>query len=94
MESRLSNEVEDPLYRIFEEHLHSGLYDGMPQDQFVRDVVDYYWKTLRMGGHVPHQMQEQLIVDLSRDVQDMLRTKIYGHYGIGEYNRIRRKKIS
>jgi hypothetical protein len=92
MEARLSTEVEDPLYRIFEEHLHSGLYDELPQDQFVRDVVDYYWKMLMMGGHIPHKMQEQLQVDLQQDVREMLKSKIYGHFGIGEYNRIRREK--
>jgi hypothetical protein len=83
---------EDPLYRIFEEHLHSGLYDETPVDQFVRDVVDFYYTSLNRIGHVPHRLQEPLKIDLIQDVQEMLRLKIYGHYGIGEYNRFRRKK--
>jgi len=92
MEAQLSIEVEDPLYAIFEQHLHSGLYDEMPQDKFVQDVVDYYWKTLTLSGHIPHGMQKSLETDLTLDVKDMLKSKIYGHFGIGEYNRTRREK--
>ncbi|MGZ3721824.1 MAG: hypothetical protein ACXVA9_02760 [Bdellovibrionales bacterium] len=92
MEARLSTGLEDPLYRIFEEHLHSGMYDALPADHFVRDVVDFYWKTMSFDGHVPHAMKETLKTDLSQEVQEMLKTKIYGHFGIGEYNRIRRSK--
>ncbi len=83
---------DDPLYQVFEDHLHSGLYDEQPAETFVRDVVDFYWSTLIKSGHIPQRMHEMLKVDLFQDVQDMLRAKIYGHYGIGEYNRIRRKK--
>ncbi len=94
METRLSTGLEDRLYMIFEEHLHSGMYDTLPAEQFVRDVVDFYWKTMSFDGSVPLAMKETLKVDLSQDVQEMLKTKIYGHFGIGEYNRIRRKKSS
>ncbi len=90
----MSTGLEDPLYQIFEEHLHSGLYDEVPIDQFVRDVVDYYWNDLIKMGHVPQRWHEALRSDLAADVQEMLKVKIYGHYGIGEYNRLRRKKIS
>lgn len=86
--------TDDPLYAIFEEHLHSGLYDEVPLEQFVRDVVDYYVKELGRTGHVPHRWHESLRTDLAADVQEMLKVKIYGHYGIGEYNRQRRKKSS
>ena len=78
---------DDPLYQVFEEHLHSGMYDEQPVETFVRDVVDFYWSTLVKTGHIPQRMHEMLKVDLFQDVQDMLRAKIYGHYGIGEYNR-------
>jgi hypothetical protein len=94
MEPRLSTGLEDPLYAIFEEHLHSGLYDEQPVENFVRDVVEYYFKSLTDNGHVPHKMRDSLRMDLGQDVVDMLKTKIYGHYGIGEYNNIRRKKSS
>ena len=90
----MSTPHDDPLYQIFEEHLHSGVYDETPVEQFVRDVVDLYWNKLSSRGHIPHRLQEPLKVDLVQDVQDMLRLKIYGHYGIGEYNRTRRKKTS
>jgi hypothetical protein len=81
---------EDPLYQVFEEHLHSGLYDELPVDQFIRDVVDFYWTSLHRTGYVPHKLHEPLMMDFVQDVQDMLKLKIYGHYGIGEYNRSRR----
>lgn len=85
---------EDPLYQVFEEHLHSGLYDDQPVETFVRDVVDFYWSRLTKSGHVPQGLHEVLKVDLTQDVQEMLRAKIYGHFGIGEYNRVRLKKPS
>lgn len=85
---------DDPLYVIFEEHLHSGLYDEVPLEQFIRDVVDYYIQDLNRKGHVPHKWHEILRTDLAHDVQEMLKAKIYGNYGIGEYNRTRRKKTS
>lgn len=83
---------DDPLYRIFEEHLHSGLYDQQPTETFVRDVSDAYLKTLLNAGHIPYRLVEPLRNDLVTDVQDMLRVKIYGHYDIGEYNRHRQTK--
>ncbi|MBX3023190.1 MAG: hypothetical protein KF799_16065 [Bdellovibrionales bacterium] len=87
-------QLDDPLYQVFEEHLHSGLYDEQPVENFVRDVVDFYWTALRQRGHIPQRMQDVIRVDLTQDVQDMLRAKIYGHYGIGEYNKVRRTKSS
>ncbi len=87
-------QLDDPLYQVFEEHLHSGLYDDQPIETFVRDVVDFYWTALLRGGHIPHRLQDIIRNDLSQDVQEMLRAKIYGHYGIGEYNSLRRKKSS
>ena len=88
----MSTLPDDPLYQIFEEHLHSGQYDDQPVENFVRDVVDAYWRNLQRRGHIPQRMHEAMRVDLLQDVTDMLRTKIYGHYGIGEYNQFRRKK--
>lgn len=90
----MSTPSDDPLYQIFEEHLHSGLYDDQPVETFVRDVVDFYWSSLRKAGHIPHRMHDVIKADLTQDVQDMLRAKIYGHFGIGEYNRLRRQKSS
>ena len=90
----MSTGLEDPLYQIFEEHLHSGLYDDVPLERFVKDVVDFYWLVLMRTGNIPQRMQEPLKIDLAQDVQEMLKVKIYGNYGIGEYNRIRRKKSS
>lgn len=89
-----TTQLDDPLYQIFEEHLHSGLYDEQPVEAFVRDVVDFYFSALSKNGHIPHRMHEVIRVDLIQDVQEMLRAKIYGHYGIAEYNKVRRKKSS
>jgi hypothetical protein len=85
---------DDPLYRVFEEHLHSGLYDERPVEHFVRDVVDFYWQNITRSGHVPQRLQEPLKMDLLQDVTDMLKVKIYGHFGIAEYNRIRLRRTS
>ncbi len=90
----MSISPDDTLYRIFEEHLHSGLYDDQPPEVFVNDVVDYYLKKLNTSGHIPYRMRKVLQIDLIQDVLDMLRTKIYGHYGIAEYNRIRKARNS
>ncbi len=90
----MSMNVDDPLYQIFEQHLHSGLYDAQPVEAFVRDVVEFYFYNLMKTGNIPHHTQDDLREDLSQDVQEMLRAKIYGHFGIGEYNRVRRKKTS
>lgn len=85
-------QLDDPLYRVFEEHLHSGLYDQKPVESFVIDVVEFYWRELQNQGHIPQRLEETIRVDLLQDVQDMLRVKIYGHFGIGDYNRGRRSK--
>ena len=74
--------------------MHSGLSDDQPVEIFVRDVVDFYFTTLTRAGNVPQNLHESLKGDLAQDVQDMLRAKIYGHYGIGEYNRVRRKRLA
>jgi hypothetical protein len=88
----MSISVDDPLYRVFENYLHSGIYDDQPLEIFVRDVVDQYWADITKTGHIPQRLRDLIRVDLTQDVQDMLRAKIYGHYGIGEYNRLRSKK--
>jgi len=90
----MSIHLDDPLYQIFEQHLHSGLYDDLPVEKFVSDVTEYYWLALKKTGNIPQRMHETLRVDIGQDVQDMLRAKIYGHFGIAEYNRQRRAKVS
>lgn len=87
----MSTQPDDPLYKVFEDHLHSGLYDDRPVEAFIQDVVDFYFVTLNRMGHVPQRMHETMRVDLVQDVQDMLRVKTYGHYGIRDYNIARKK---
>ena len=90
----MSTQHQDALYDIFVDHLHSGLYDDKPVEQFVRDVVESYWRLLAGRNAFTAAMEDYVKVDLAQDVQEMLRAKIYGHYGISEYNRVRRKKTS
>jgi hypothetical protein len=85
---------EDPLYSIFEEHLHSGLYDDQAEEVFLADVVDFYIQKIKGNGFVPYRIHEHLRNDLAVEVRDMLRAKIYGYHGIGAYNRARDKKSS
>ena len=89
----MSYTVDDPLYTIFEEHLHSGVYDDAKVDKFIEDVVEFYLINLNQGGHIPLQMVDKLRQDLSVDVQDMLRVKTYGHTGIAAYNQARRRRF-
>ncbi len=90
----MSTQLDDPLYIVFEQHLHSGLYDDQPIEKFIKDVVDFYWESINRQGHVPHRMHDLMKLDLLQDVHDMLRAKTYGHFGIGEYNKMRRLKTS
>lgn len=85
---------DDPLYRIFEEHLHSGLYDEQPEEVFLADVVDFYIQVLHTKGYISLRVLEHLRNDLASDVKEMLQAKIYGHYGIAAYNKARNKKTS
>lgn len=82
---------EDPLYKIFEEKLHSGDYDQATKERFVYEIVELYWKDLVKSGNIPLGMQETLKADLAIDVHDMLKTKIYGHHTIKDYNTHRRQ---
>jgi hypothetical protein len=83
---------DDPLYGIFEEHLHSGLYDDQAESVFLSDVVEFYLHKIKLQGFVPYRMDEHLRNDLAADVKDMLKAKTYGHSNIGAYNRARDKK--
>ena len=83
---------EDPLYGIFEEHLHSGLYDDQAESVFLSDVVEFFIHNLKTQGFVPYRLTEHLRNDLAADVKDMLKAKTYGHGNIGAYNRAREKK--
>ena len=85
---------DDPLYRIFEEHLHSGLYDDQTEEVFLRDIVDFYLHELKGYGFIPLKIHEHLQSDLLGEVTEMLRAKTYGHFGIGAYNKARSKKSS
>ena len=88
----MSTISDDPLYQVFEQHLHSGLYDERPVELLIRDVVDFYWAGLSQRGHIPQRMHEAMRADLAQDVHDMLRAKTYGHSNIGQYNSARRQK--
>lgn len=90
----MSIQLDDPLYLVFEEHLHSGLYDDQPAEKLIKDVVDFYWESLNRKGYIPQRMHELMRLDLLQDVHDMLRAKTYGHVGIGEYNKNRLRKSS
>ena len=85
----MSTTPDDELYRIFEERLYSGDYDDQPTEVLLTDVVDRYWAALDMTRTVPMQLQRNVRNDLTDDVRDMLRRKIYGHLGVGEFNRAR-----
>ena len=88
----MSTQAHDQLYRIFETRLHSGDYDDLPVDNLLLDVVEVYWDELNGDVSVPVRMQVNVKADLIEDLRDMLRIKIYGSHGVGEYNRRRNER--
>ena len=88
----MSTPRDDQLYTIFEERLLSGEFDDQPTEVLLADVVDRYLTWLGADRAVPVHMRQTVRNDLLDDVRDMLRLKIYGHLGIGEFNKSRRGK--
>ena len=86
----MSTPREDQLYRIFEARLLSGEFDELPPEALLTDVVDRYCQSINANQTVPLHLQKNVRNDLLEDVRDMLRLKIYGYAGVGEFNRKRK----
>ena len=81
----------DPLYSIFEKHLHSGEFDRMPEQDLIEAIVHEYMVFLVAQGMAPHSQAAALRDDLILEVRDMLKMKTYGHHHVRHYNLSRKK---
>lgn len=81
----------DPLYDIFEKHLHSGEFDRRPEEDLVAAIVDEYLLFLVQQGMAPHKQADDLRQDVLLEVKDMLKIKTYGHFDVRQYNLARRR---
>ena len=88
----MSTPRDDQLYQIFEERLYSGDFDDQPTEALLDDVVNRYLETIGAKQTVPLHLQKNVRTDLLEDVRDMLRLKIYGHVGVGDFNKRRKEK--
>ena len=85
------SEVFDPLYAIFERHLHSGVFDQKPEDDLVDAVVHEYLLFLVRQGVAPHTREDSLKADIASEVRDMIKMKTYGHFSLRHYNLAKRR---
>jgi predicted metallopeptidase len=82
---------QDPLYAIFEKHLHSGEFDRLPETELVEAIVHEYLVFLVTQGMAPHAQASAMREDLMLEVRDMLKMKTYGHFNLRHYTSLRRK---
>ena len=76
----------DPLYTIFEQHLFNFQDPNSDRKSFIEGIVkDYLVQMRRMGLAVPGEWEEQIVEELSFQVNTMLVKKIYGCLTINEY---------
>lgn len=80
----------DPLYLIFEKHLHSGEYDRRPEADLIDAITHEYVLFLATQGLAPHTQASSLREDIALEVRDMLKMKTYGHFNVRHYNLLRK----
>jgi hypothetical protein len=80
----------DPLYLIFEKHLHSGEFDRRPEIDLIDAITHEYMLFLAAQGMVPYAQEPNMREDVSLEVRDMLKMKTYGHFNVRHYNLLRR----
>ena len=80
----------DPLYLIFEKHLHSGEFDRRPEIDLIEAITQEYVLFLTTQGLAPHTQQSTLRDDIALEVRDMLKMKTYGHFNLRHYNMMRK----
>jgi hypothetical protein len=81
----------DPLYDIFEKHLHSGEFDRRPEEDLVEAIANEYLVFLVQQGLAAHAHSGSLREDVMLEVRDMLKMKTYGHFDLRHYNLARKK---
>lgn len=79
----------DRLYCIFEQHLFNALVENESTEEFLTYVVKEYLEEIRSMGTLIPEHARSIEDDLREEVLEMLRKKIYGHYNLAEYRRIK-----
>ncbi len=75
----------DPLYQIFEKHLHRALMKDESAEVLVDGVIREYTELLSRKGLAPLRLLEFIEIDAREEVSDMLKKKTYGHFSFTEY---------
>jgi hypothetical protein len=88
--NELQTQTSDPLFRIFEEHLHQGLIDDEAPEVFVDQVVEKYITWLKTDSVFVMSTLAQLEADARLDVLDMLHKKTYGFFSLAQYRKARK----
>ncbi len=75
----MPDQILDPLYVIFEQHLYDFNDDSEEESAFIDKVVADYLKFLHCcGSIVPAKLQKQIVEDLKEQVQEMLHKRFMG----------------
>lgn len=83
----------DPLYSIFERHLHNFQDPNADRKIFIEGIVKEYITLLRsMGLLIPTEWEPQVVEELTLQVSTMLLKKIYGFFDLKDYTEKRTEK--
>ena len=75
----MPDQILDPLYVIFEQHLYDFNDDSEEESVFIDKVVTDYLKFLNVcGSIVPAKLQKQIVEDLKEQVGEMLHKRFLG----------------
>ena len=75
----MPDQILDPLYVIFEQHLYDFNDDSEEESVFIDKVVNDYPKFLHScGSIVPAKLQKQIAEDLRDQVGEMLHKRFLG----------------
>jgi hypothetical protein len=78
----------DPLYVIFEQHLHCFEDPEIDRKTFIGNVIHDYLSHLRkLNISVPKSLEAPIVEELAHQVNTMLVKKIYGCLTIQEYQK-------
>lgn len=78
---------QDPLFKIFRQHLNEALLSEESSEEALIDaVVKEYMQILNGRGFVPTRLHKFLEQDAREEVVAMLRKTTYGHFSLAEFS--------
>lgn len=78
----------DPLYVIFEQHLYHFQEDHLDRKTFIAQVINDYLSFLRKKNiTVPRSLEDSIVQELAKQVHAMLTKKIYGFLTIQDFQK-------